>query len=538
MKRLLFAALLLFPVLSLAAVDPTGQTYDWIKVATEGVTGRLQTIGIRLFYTLTVLQLIITMYGQMATGDVETAIAKLAKAVLWTLFCLWLMLNNTAYNFIANTIQYFLNHAISWTTSTQSDFSVNGIIVGGMDALNNTIRAIAKSAIPTSTIGWLSALATGGGASLVTIIFGAIMIGIIVIIVIVTCAYIALKVFMVKIESALILAVLPLSLAFLGLSALREQGFAPFKSMLALIYRIVILGMVVGGMVNIGNALANYANSDADPNIVQVVLVAVFGYVLLAFLAYKSDQIASSLASGSANLGSGDAAGAAMAGAAAGAAVAAASGVAAGAGKSGIKSMAEMMSNLSGGGGSINNASTRGTGKTPEAAPTKASASIPSSAPSSGPSSATASNGAPRREGSANGSGTASHSPAAPSPAAPSSADSSPAATPASSPSETPSSVNGGAPAKPSTSPEASNAVDGSKTSADATPPGSGVNAGIGGAPQRDISNELGRLADALSAPKKPTHGENLKKHLGTLGQHTANEKAATHVSVNTHPHD
>jgi type IV secretion system protein TrbL len=68
--------------------------------------------------------------------------------------------------------------------------------------------------------------------------------------------------------------------------------------------------------------------------------------------------------------------------------------------------------------------------------------------------------------------------------------------------------------------------------------PGSGANAGLGGAPQRDIGEQLGKLVDAMNAPKKPTHGENLKKHLGSVSQHAANEKAATHVSVNTHPHD
>jgi cellobiose-specific phosphotransferase system component IIB len=73
------------------------------------------------------------------------------------------------------------------------------------------------------------------------------------------------------------------------------------------------------------------------------------------------------------------------------------------------------------------------------------------------------------------------------------------------------------------------------ESASSSAPSGTGTNAGIEAAPQRNLQEELGRLADALTAPKKETQGEKFKKHMGTVGQHVSNEKQATHVSVNTH---
>jgi hypothetical protein len=48
------------------------------------------------------------------------------------------------------------------------------------------------------------------------------------------------------------------------------------------------------------------------------------------------------------------------------------------------------------------------------------------------------------------------------------------------------------------------------------------------------MANEI----DVKGAPKKPIPDGNGMKHLGDLGNHLAQEKTATHVSINTNPDD
>jgi hypothetical protein len=47
------------------------------------------------------------------------------------------------------------------------------------------------------------------------------------------------------------------------------------------------------------------------------------------------------------------------------------------------------------------------------------------------------------------------------------------------------------------------------------------------------IEAATGRITTNLQAD-----GENIAKHLGNLGSHVAQEKTATHVSINTNPHE
>lgn len=528
-RLLVIGALLFFPVLAWSQTADQGAadlSFNVMDTAMAGIATSLQKIGIKLFFALTMLQLVITGYGQVASGELDIGMAKWGKALIWTSFCLWLMTNDTASNFIGNTVQYFLSHAIGWATNQQGvNFDVNSIIQVGIDSMGNVIQAAKTSASASadSNPSFLSALIHPQQTAL-SVVLGSLLLGLIVIIVLVTCGYVALKVFMVKIEAALVLAIMPLSLSFLGLSAMRDQGFAPFKSMLALIYRIVILGMIVGGMAKIGAAVNNYANNTSGTNPLYILLVAVFGFVIMAFLAHKSDQIASSLASGSANLGSGDAIGTAAAAAAAAGVVAAAGAAATGGAAPVASSMSEMMKGMTEGGGQITNASITGGGDSPAPAPGKpggASAESPKGPPKredyqSSPSSAAA----PAESGSA--------MPPAGAPAESSSPTAGGTSTGGASQSAPALSENGGGGAQPQAA-----ANDGSQTSS-----GSGLDAGIGGAPQRDLADQVGNLVDAMNAPKREAPADEAKRHLGTLAQHGSQEGGATHVSINTGQHE
>lgn len=527
MKRNLFiAAVMLIPALAFAdVIDPaaTNTSFDLITATTAHLSSSLQSIGIKLFFALTLLQLVITGYGQIASGEIEATMGKFAKALIWTSFVIWLMTNNMASNFVSNTIQYFLNNAIGWASGTSATFDVNGIMSTGMAAIGNVIKSVAAAATPKADLTTFITYFTPG-AGLLQAAYGVAVIVFTVAIIAISSAYVALKVFMVKIEAALVVAILPLSLSFLGLNALRDQGFAPFKSMLALIYRIVILGAIVGGMASVGSAMSTYASSAANPTILEVGFSLSFGFVILAFLAHKSDSIAASLANGSANLGSGDAVGTAMAAvAAAGAAVAGVGAIAAAgsaAGSSTAKSMGDVMKGLTGnGGGTVSNASAKGVGRTPEPGPSKPNASMSDTAKSS--------SSAPKRNDYTSNSPASGNS-SSDNDVAPRSGNSDG--------SQSSSATDSGEPASGTSSSSTSSSNETANTSG-TSPSGSDSNAGIGGAPQRDVKDQLAR-DNSSSAPKRASHGENMQKHLNTLGQHTAQEKAATHVSINTNAHD
>ncbi|MDO9242755.1 MAG: hypothetical protein Q7U32_02990, partial [Rhodocyclaceae bacterium] len=149
---------------------------------------------------------------------------------------------------------------------------------------------------------------------------------------------------LVKVQAALFIAVATLSVAMLGLKGLRDQGIAPFKMLLGLVYRIVILAAIVTSLQIVAESFTNFIDAESFSVVADIwtpILGSMFGFVLLAFLTHHADGIAASLASGNVALGSGDMAGsvaagvaAGMAGVAAGAALNQATG-GAGAGKAG-----------------------------------------------------------------------------------------------------------------------------------------------------------------------------------------------------------
>jgi type IV secretion system protein TrbL len=567
-KILLLAMLLCAPIYAFAAgteipVDPTASAYSYLYGATSQIANNLQSVAIKLFFALTLLQLVITGYGQVASGEIEASFGKYAKALVWISFVLYLMTNNHASAFIGNTLQYFLNHAIGWASGdATAKFNVGGILNTGMQAMGSTAAAIAKASVPTPSLEKvaMAVLAPGAAAAaaLGTILYASLMTLLIYIIIIGVCGYIGLKVFMVKVEAALVLAIMPLSLAFLGLNAMRDQGFAPFKHMLALVYRIVILGAIVGGLAGVAGQMNSYANSAADPNVLEVSLLMVFGFAILAFLAHKSDSIASSLASGSASLGSGDIVGAAMSGAAAGGVAGAVTGAATGS----VKSMADVMKGLTGGSnGSMSNASSRGTGNTPiEPAPSRPMASMSSGGGTSGGS------GAPKRSA-ATGGNSSSSSPSAsggsssaqsssggnsgsssPSTSGGSSSAQSSAGGGSSAPSQDSAGSSSSSPTSSSSAGDTSSSSSAPSRSAAGNESGSGKSgsssipqqpmnsgasesAGIGGAPQR----AGGQQPEPTTAPRKETNSEKLKRNANELGKRVEQENTTTSVSINTH---
>ncbi len=548
MKKIVLLMLLgLMAPMAFAITLPTDLAGAALDASLATVMGNLETVAMKVLFSLSMLQFIITGVGLYQAGEIDVTIGKFAKFITWTGFCLWLLapsgnadgLSNSGH-FIKSSVDGFIALAGSWTATQGSSFNTSDIMMTGLVAYGNITLSVAK-VTATNAVNAAMALFVPGVALLTLIMTFTVSV-----IVLVSCAYIALKVFMVKLELGLVLAMAPLSISMLGLQGLREQGFAPFKSMLALIYRTVVLGATVSAIGTVSKFLSDYVNGQAYGIAADVwgpLIAAAFGYVILAFVAHKSDSIASSLANGSAGLGSGDVASAAAIGAAVGAAVmTGGASVAAGAAKM-PQSMGNFMQGLRGG-ASVSNGSTQGMGG--------ASSSLPLSPPHV---SSLGSEGG--KGGNPTSDVTAPTEPLKPTPdqlsklspqaqngygvsAAAEAAGANPAASKAAgdtaymggSPQEIEAATRsaGGTQAQGQAAGAASTGVGGPDWNKAAKPvdsgPSSGSTAAIG-------------AADSTNSTKQGSGNQKgFLDHLSNVGHHMSQEKAATHVSVNTHHSD
>lgn len=433
-----------------------------IGEAVASIVTQLQAKAVLWLSSFVAIQFIITNIGLIKSGaDLEAMFGKLLGSLLWFGFCFYIIDNGSKY--IEDVGGSFLEFAggVVKTGPLDAGMLINqGIAVG-----SNLIATINKVAGITD----FGAVVLGGLCGLFLII---------------VMAYIASKVFIMKIELALIVMISPLSFAFLGLNALKDQGIAPFKALIALMYRIMILGVIIAAITLITERVTStiasmYNNASAFSQVTGVgngvwpIIGAIAAaYFIFGFLAYKSDGIASSLASGSSNLGSSDVAGAAAMGAALGAAsMAGGMGLAGGAGKAG-QSMGEFMKSMAGGGGSVSNASSSGAGPS-----------------ASGP--------APSRPSMSLGNK-----------AAPAAGNKPPARPPAQSGGGKGSSSSGGG-------------------------SGSGESAGIsgGGSSGSNLESKVDQLSDAMSKQGK----KGMKDHMANMNDHVGRDGASTQVSINTH---
>lgn len=248
-KILLFLFVLIAASASFGQTSPVGLAGDAINVALKEVMNNLETIAMRVFFALSILQFTITGYGLVASGEIEATMGKFAKFIVWTAFVLYLLmpspsgigLSNGGY-FIQSSVEGFLTLAGTWAGTGGSSFNTGAIMDVGIQGYAMIFKSVGKSLAGDPLTAVLTLFAPG--VSLMTMVM-AFFIGLVMI---VTCGYIALKVFMVKIELAIMVSMSSLSFMLLGLTGLRDQGFAPLKGMLALIYRVVVLGATVSAM--------------------------------------------------------------------------------------------------------------------------------------------------------------------------------------------------------------------------------------------------------------------------------------------------
>lgn len=541
-----------------------------IQSAMLPAVGKLTAQAISWLGIFSTLQFFITGYNQLKSdGDVQSMVAKTFGAVAWVGVCLYLI--NNAPSFILAVGDQLMN-----------------LLGVKLPIVSIVIAAIVGVA------GSLIVVALGVGAVSNT---GGFFLAIVALLVLAAGLYLAFKIFMLQLEIGLIALLAPLSFALLGLNTLKDQGIAPFKSLLSLAYRIILLTVILSAFSEVGNVVKSVIESVGVDDflagigrVANAIVSALGAYLLLVFLTFKADSIAASLASGSTSLGTGDLAQAAATGAAVGAAVAAGGATLAAGGGQAPKAMADFMGKMMGGGGSVTNASAMGTGgDVPSFTPSPAGSATPSAPAMSLGTQTPGGGGSTKGAASASGPGPAGPSSASVAsrrfgPALPgeagdvggkssteqsSASDGSNAAQARGSDSgniSTAGSQSGNSPAndqgmtsaatEPLTvSPAGSSSVAEAKmpsatspgaAAAEAAPvapdsgspdpaSGSALNAGISGKPT--LEENLGKLVDHLSSqqkPRKPT----LVERVGDANRHVSQEQTATHVSVNTHHQD
>ncbi|MET3109108.1 type IV secretion system protein TrbL [Oxalobacteraceae bacterium GrIS 1.18] len=352
-SKLLFSLLLILVSTSVlaqqAAPVVTTSTGDLSIVGTVTAAlsknaGLLLTQATSWFFAFLSLQFVWTNIGLLRNGtDMEAIFGKLIGSLLWGGICIFMI--NKAPNWIDSV-----------GTQTFNTYASSVPSVGGL--ITSTLAVFGSLSIVAMAAGKISEVL---GNIIMYMSFGLLIIGV----------YFAFKVFMIKLELALIVLLSPLSFAFLGMNALKEQGIAPFKSLIAYIYKVIIFGMVFAAFGQVEQVLMTTINGIGPQSLIgsaatyiEAIGVGIASYILLGILLFKSDSIAQMLAGGHVSLGTSDVAGAAAAGAAVGAAAAS------GASLMGTAPGSTMRDFLAkNNSGSVSNASSVGTGGNIDLAP-------------------------------------------------------------------------------------------------------------------------------------------------------------------------
>jgi type IV secretion system protein TrbL len=533
-------------ILSFLGVTAFAQTPDIsiVNTVTAAMSAASQTIlsqAILWLSSFVALQFVVTNVSLLKSGaDLEAVWAKFLGSLLWFGFCFYVLTNGPAF----------------------IDSVGNGVL--GKFAPNIP----GPGTIITATLGLSAALLTGivlvgvpivghtALASLLTYVLVAIF---------VIGMYLAIKIFMLQLELGMVVLLSPLSFSFLGINAMKDQGIAPFKSLISLVYRIILLGIICSAFGEVVRVVStqlnslNWGNPLTLASAVTSVLSGLTAFPVLAFLVYKSDSIASSLAGGGSSLGTSDMASAAAMGAAAGAAVATAGASAASAAATAPQSMADFMKGIGGNASSISNASGMGSGGNASALPAAPEpvASLASSSPVAGVTGGRASE-ASAPPGTVASSDIAKLSPQGKNAAGVQNAAVAAGANPAVAKAASDAAYEGASPSgiaaaasNAGGTPEQSAAAASASTnvgaaaypdnSAPAAAGGSGANAGISGVGSAGAGNKLeetlGNLAEQM-AKQNETKKPKLGDAASAFNQHLAQEKSHTSVSISTHHAD
>lgn len=318
MKKILIFAIALLsasPAFSATQQAATELLMHSMDTSLDTVSTTLQSVALKWLGAFMLLQFVWTNIAQIVSGaEIEKFFAKLAGSLLWGGVCIYLFENGAP--FITKVSGQFLEigsgiGTVAFDPTSPLDKGI-GVASSLLEQLDKT-QGIFQSLNP----------------------FPSIMMGLVSVVILGTSALIAFKILMLFIETKIVIALSPISFALLGLDALREQGFAPLKYLIALAYRVMIYAAILITISAFSaEIIKEFATLPAmsDPSVWPPIWAAALGYVLLFGVAWKADSIATMLASGSSQMSTGDAAAVgAVAGAAAAAAVSGGASLASGA---------------------------------------------------------------------------------------------------------------------------------------------------------------------------------------------------------------
>lgn len=334
------SALMLFSFQMSAYAVPDISVASTVLDSIKAVTNTsIMPMALKWLGAFFALQFVITNYGLLKSGaDIEAVFLKMAGSMVWFGVCV-----------------YILNNGPDL---------IDKIGTGAMTTFASDIPTF--GAVLTSTLTLCVALITGIGVVGAPIIgfpgLANVLVGIL-FAVFSAGTYLAIKIFMLQLELGLIIMLSPLSFSLLGLNALRDQGIAPFKSILSLVYRIILMGVIASAFGHVIDVMS--ANMDQYswviptqwPGKVSAILSGLMAFPVLCYLLWKSDSIAASLASGTTDMAPSDIGSAVSAGVAGGMAAHAATQTAA----AGVTKMSDVLKNMMGG-GEMKNAGGTGSG--------------------------------------------------------------------------------------------------------------------------------------------------------------------------------
>ncbi|HEY0843453.1 hypothetical protein [Methylotenera sp.] len=528
MKFIIPILFLFFSTLANAVTADPDSVIGIIKSSMLPSIGIITAMAIKTLSGFVLLQFILTNIGLLKSGsDLEQVWAKLLGSLFWFGICFYVISNGP--EFIKGVGNQF--------------FDLLGI---GLPDPSIIIASTLAMAVPLSVLGVIVGVAsTVGGQAILGValfIFG-------------TGLFFAIKIFMIQLELALVVMLSPLSFSMLGLNALKDQGIAPFKALISLIYRIILMTIILAAFTQVSTVMADLLNQAmAEATSLKGLVGSVvpgmenpfskmFGmlfsglgaFALLAYMLYKSDSIASSLASGSTSMGPADMAAGVAAGVAAGMAAHSSGAATLGASNQGASAVSDMVKGLRSQAASVTNASGSGTGGYGSGPGSNSMFSL-GDAPKGGAKSPNYSTkdiqqmakdkGLPPVGGVQQPSSNSTSSAGSKAASSSSGVDSSPGNN-----SNSSSPNQAGSPSMSST-----NTSSPANENIQSAPLGNANNASISGAGSSALENQLGALVEQLS--KQGQSKPSAKDRLSSLNNQIERESSATNVSISTLNHD
>lgn len=278
------------PAFAVEQASATALVQSALNTAAAAVFKDLQSWAIAWLGSFLLLQLTFTNIKHLFEhSEMPAVLGKLSAGLAWGGISLYIFVNGA--EFITGVSNFLLTKASGLTGGTPFDPSYPVDL--GINMASELLGALDKS---QSFLDKLNP-------------FPAMMMGLASIGILVVCAIIGYKIFMIFIETKIVIALSPLSFALLGLDAFREQGFAPLKYLISLAYRVLIMAAILAAMTSVSKVIvASFKTLPAvtDPSVWPPIFAAVIAMGMLGAFAHRSDSIAAMLSSGTSNMSPGN----------------------------------------------------------------------------------------------------------------------------------------------------------------------------------------------------------------------------------------